>query len=79
MSEQQILKKFEELGYEVIENCQIRMKLKSGLSTIQISKIKKVYKKVIGQEQDNRGNFLTVQEHQLLHELFKCWGWFDEN
>lgn len=76
--EEEILKEFEKLGYEIIENCEIKLILKCGLSTIQISKLTKVYRKLIGQQQNKIGNFLTMQEHKLLNELFKCWGWLDE-
>lgn len=72
---EEVKKEWEELGYEIIEDNNIRLKLKKGLSTIQISKIKKVYKKVIGCEEDNRGNFLTLQEHNLLTKTFKALGW----
>ena len=74
-TEEEILKDFEELGYEVIEDCETKLILKCGLSTIQITKLTKVYRKLIGQQQNIIGNFLTMQEHKLLHELFICWGW----
>lgn len=72
---EECIKEWEALGWKVIENCSIRIKLKSSLSTIQISKIKKVYRKVIGKEENNIGNFLTLQEHQLITKTMKALGW----
>ena len=78
MTEQEILKKFKELGYEVfvIERHSIALykfieKYNEEYSII-IDLVNKCYycecMEVI----------IDMQIHQLLTELFKCWGWFDD-
>lgn len=71
MTEQQILKKFEELGYEISEEiryCRPHMIIEKGYSImITIDKYEKEYYTNLG--------FIPMKLHQLLHELFKCWGW----
>lgn len=80
-TEQQILKKFEELGYELkVSNNGYLIEFfnEDEMSVIKISKKNKRYIKV---DCVYYSGFVPIsfQEHQLLHELFKCWGWFDEN
>lgn len=76
MTEQEILKKFEELGYEVnINNDNILKLIDDVYDTVLLinkntKKYKKFYDGVI-----KIAEFMTFQEHQLLTELFKCWGW----
>lgn len=79
-TEQEILKKFEELGYEVkINNDNILKLIDDVYDTVLLinkntKKYKKFYDGVI-----KIAEFIILQEHQLLTELFRCWGWFDEN
>lgn len=89
--EQQILKKFEELGYEVIKDYGARLHLVKTMNNT-MDNTPNYYHLVIeddctihyrSKEKDIsfQNRFICVtskQEHQLLHELFKCWGWFDE-
>ena len=79
MTEQQILKKFEELGYEILYNFNryIRLKDKKSFKAFTIRGKKRQY--VCHHYQSMMALIITPKEHQLLHELFKCWGWFDEN
>ena len=76
LAEQQILKKFEELGYKYEEDS-LYISLTKSNREITIYKHNKEY-------DCTRYNIwkvstITIQEHQLLHELFKCWGWINEN
>ena len=78
MTKEEVLKKFEELGYEIeIFHYKIQM-----LKEIIIDEINDTYtkflKKIIvftnAREYLTNWTF-TLQEHQLLTELFKCEGW----
>ena len=82
MTKEEVLKKFEELGYEyripkeyphmiylIEDDNEPRWVL-----TIMINTQSKKYWKHWG---DLSCESITLQEHQLLHELFKCWGWFE--
>lgn len=74
--EQKIFKEFEELGYKKRSSkfhyLYLRRFDEDGLidEEIIINLRDKKY--------DKRYNFLTLQEHQLLHKLFELYGWFDE-
>lgn len=72
-TEQDILKDFEKLGYEVIQNNNIKIVLQNDDIEIYIYKSFKEY----GKEDifSNEANRFDMQEHKLLHELFTCWGW----
>lgn len=76
--EQEILNKFEELGYKVILDDEKYLVLKNYIlsATFYIRKLTKEYHKY--DESTHCYEDVTFQEHQLLTELFKCWGWFDE-
>ena len=77
MTEQEILKKFKELGYEVknIYDDLILTCIEKN-TIIVIDKIRKTY---FAREIDVMAHqLLDRKEHHLLTELFKCWGWFDE-
>lgn len=76
--EQEILKKFEELGYRyepiIIDNkvCWAVFFNYETDALIQIHKKELIFEKY---DDSNRlGIPFTIQEHQLLTELFKCWG-----
>lgn len=80
MTEQEVIKKFEELGYEykklkeypdIIYLTNDANEPKQLLSIKINTKVKK-YLKVWG---DLRIEPITFKEHQLLTELFKCWEW----
>jgi hypothetical protein len=82
MTEQEIIKKFEYFGYEikpkknyphmvylVIDNEDIECVL-----TIYINKESRAYWKTYA---DNSFECFTLREHQLLTELFRCYGWIE--
>ena len=75
MTEQQILKKFEELGYRY-DKCMDGCQFINDTTKEVIAIDKKRYAKC--DMSANWTSFITLQEHQLLHELFTVWGWFDE-
>lgn len=97
-TEQEILKDFEKLGYEVITNNKIGIILnlkteflKEGfrknhyveLERIHIFKQIKSYKKyqietINGHQVFSNKMWFSIQEHQLLHELFICYGWIGD-
>ena len=80
MTEQEVIKKFEKLGYEykkIKEYPDIIYLINDANEPKQLLSIKintkvKKYLKVWG---DLRIEPFTVEEHQLLTELFKCWEW----
>ena len=77
MTEQEVLKKFEELGYKVknIYDDLILTCIEKN-TIIGVDKIRKTY---FAREFDVKEyQLLDMQEHQLLTELFKCWGWIDD-
>lgn len=82
-TEEEILKEFEALGYE-IENHNEIIYLKKGKYYIAINKEDKTYKpfyqdykfdtdhqKIVYYQPKD----ITLKEHKLLNELFECWGW----
>ena len=77
MTEQQILKKFEELGYEIKKEDTIIVITNHITTTITINLTRKYY--ICTGNDGLSFQCISLQEHQLLHELFKCWGWLDEN
>lgn len=67
--EQEILKEFEELGYEINsldEEMIVLYSKKRNNNHIFIDKLTKSY----SSHED-----ITLQEHQLLHRLFEIWNW----
>lgn len=68
-TEQEILKDFEKLEYEVVRNDDgwLELEIVGTNVSIMICKLDKSY--------DLTGEPLTVQEHKLLNELFGLWGW----
>ena len=85
MTEQEILKKFEEMGYEVSfsYNKKHIVLLKETndkyngnyLKMININSITKKYSCYI--DESYSFDDITLQEHQLLTELFKCYKWIE--
>ena len=82
MTKEEALKKFEDLDWFLaIDDKYEYLFIKSSNyqdERIQFAKIIKSYKSFhkVGYKEIPR--FITPQEHQLLTELFKCEGWFDE-
>ena len=72
-TEEEILKDFRILGYKVRENNSKRLKLQVSDYTIDISKINRVYRCYL--EDEETICCIELEEHTLIHELFKCWGW----
>ena len=76
-TEEQILKDFEELGYDRIENTDEYLKLYKHDFIIELSKFYRCYKSYW--EHSTLKIRLTInidmQEHKLLHELLEIWGW----
>ena len=68
-TEQEILKDFEKLGYEIKDYDGVCITLKLGkIEVIDIWKAHKSYEITQGIE-------ITMQEHKLLNELFEVWQW----
>lgn len=78
ISEQEVFKEFEELGYVIIKYnwYTIRLICKELDTTIEIDTEDRWYESKYTDY--DRPQCLTMKEHQLLHKLFKLWGWFDE-
>ena len=81
---EEVLKKFEDLEYGVSFDEQIfKAERRRGVyefeEIICNNKTKTIAKKVLNYETMNlKIGFFTYQEFQLLTELLKSWGWFDE-
>ena len=75
-TEEEILKDFEKLEYEIQQNNKIRLIMYCYDISIYIDKFEQTF----GKEDtlSNEANRFDMQEHKLLHELFTCWGWLDE-
>ncbi len=73
------------MGYEAnIEKAwlgliQLKSKIDNKIS-IYIDKHQKTYKKEedCGAFEEYSSKYITIQEHQLLNELFNLWGWINE-
>lgn len=73
-TEQDVLKDFEALGYEIINRGSHSL-FQQGFIVIYIYKpYREYYKEDILGHEPNR---LTMQEHKLLNELFNIWGWLE--
>lgn len=77
-TEEEILKEFEELGYEVDnDDVALILSLQETLGTITkyitifISKRRKLY--------ITRSGSIGMEEHKLLSELFTVWGWIEND
>lgn len=75
--EQAIIKEFEELGYEIKFKSDNVLKfiIKDEDTVLTIYKTSKDYRKVYYGETKIIPEVITLQEHQLLHRLFKIWNW----
>ena len=68
-TEQEILKDFKKLGYKVKENS-------DWLCLFRIDGYKIDIRKNVKKCHTNMGTgYMSMQEHKLLYELFKCWEW----
>ena len=72
-TEEEVLKDFEKMGYEVKENTNIELVLGTNFFFIKFKKIPKVYHTYY--EDSSQRSTITMLEHQLLTELFTIWGW----
>ena len=82
-TEEEILKDFGKLGYYINEiPGAITLANHNKQKIIYVNKNKKQYEVcVVGLNIDDiylPSQPITMQEHKLLHELFLCWGWLDE-
>lgn len=83
ITKEEVLKKFKELGYKHKPKEEFSHMIylvnddekKKWILTISINTETKIYWKLWG---DGVFEPFTFEEHQLLNELFKCEGWFDE-
>lgn len=76
--EQKIYTEFEILGYEIQElTSYISMFNEIDGVYIYIDTRNKLYEKY-DDFGENCSSLITLKEHQLLHQLFELWGWFDE-
>lgn len=75
-TEQEILKEFEALGYEIKVNSISKLKLSFEFGYLEIHKKAQLYQAYIDDEDDEKiSQFINMQEHQLLNELFTIWEW----
>ena len=77
-TEEEILKEFEELGYEVDnDDVALILTLQETLGaitkyiTIFVSKRRKLYV--------TKDGSIGMEEHKLLNELFTIWGWIEND
>lgn len=87
--EEEILKEFENLGWHLTDGY-VNFVLKNTTKEqeilgercyrcyISINKENKTYSATIMYFLVNGEYKLSMQEHKLLHELFKYWGWLDD-
>ena len=77
-TEQEVIKKFEDMGYRykpiIIENevCWAVFFNYETDAVIQIHKKELIFEKY--DDSNLLHIYFTIQEHQLINELFKCWG-----
>ena len=79
-TEQDVLKDFEALGYKVVCNNERELVLEDEyyrhhIDRIHISKDLRLYTKFQHLYRVDEPKNLDMQEHNLLNELFKIWGW----
>lgn len=72
-TEEEVLKDFEKLGYDIIYNGQHYIKLNNNGYMMRISKMTKKYK--CYDEYSKLAIPIEIEEHKLLTELFSIWGW----
>ena len=67
-TEEEILKDFEKSGYKITENNSRWLELLLEDNNLRIM----VFKADMTYISDD---YINMQEHKLLHELFLCWSW----
>jgi hypothetical protein len=72
-TEEEVLKDFEKLGYEIVSNGSGFIKLNNKGDMIRISKYSMWYRSYF--EDSELAVPIDMQEHKLLNELFSIWGW----
>ena len=87
-TEEEILKDFEKLGWIVVDN-NVDLVLKRlekemfieiyPYCYIHINKEKQTYSVIDIHNGANYRYELSMKEHKLLHELFICWGWLEND
>ena len=70
-----ILKDFEKLGWVAMRNTPYVLELVKDNFTIEIDKTNKGYSAHFTEYNNRYFTYFEMEEHILLHELFKCWGW----
>lgn len=76
ITEQEVLKVFEEWGYHITTNDKYLVIFDSEKQFIIDKEQKQYFVSNWNNEHDRYK--ITLQEHQLLHRLFAIWGWLDE-
>lgn len=72
-TEEQVFEDFKKLGYTLVKGYKNEyLRLQGEWDDISISFTDKSYCKTFG---GYDGVSITIKEHELLHELFKIWGW----
>lgn len=72
-TEEEVLKDFEKLGYNVVANGGCFIKLNNNGDIIRISKYSMWYRSYC--EDSGLAVPIDMEEHKLLNELFSIWGW----
>ena len=67
-TEEEVLKDFEKLGWKVLNNSNAILLLSMNDYEIDIRKYGKKYT-------ISSWDYIDMQEHKLLNELFTIWGW----
>ena len=66
-TEQDVLNDFEKLGWKIIVNNSLKLRLNiNSFDDLDIDKLEEMY---------IYNGYLTIQDHKLLNELFTIWGW----
>ena len=75
-TEEQVIKDFEKIGYKITRNSHYFIIFKNDNEfIINIDKSNQSYECYWGDRE--LLNSIYMQEHKLLHELFKIWGWIE--
>ena len=76
-TEQEILKDFEKIGWLILRNNHTELAFRKFDSVLSISKVSQWYS--CSMPSSGRLSIpIDMQEHQLLHELFICYGWIGD-
>lgn len=72
-AEEEVLKDFEKLGYDIIENNDWFIKLNNNGNILRISRCSILYRYY--REDSELALPIKIKEHKLLNELYSIWGW----